>query len=64
MTPEAWIPSERSDSTPLFRGQASRAFGREDDIMRKAHFESPELKEYVTARGGALRVSIQAVMYG
>ena len=32
--------------------------------MRKAHFESAKVQEYVAARGGALSVSIQAVMHG
>ncbi len=32
--------------------------------MREARFESGEVREYVAARGGALRVSIQAVLYG
>jgi len=32
--------------------------------MRQARFESEEVREYVLARGGALRVSIQAIMDG
>ncbi len=32
--------------------------------MRHARFESEELREYIAARGGALYVSLQAIMHG
>ncbi len=32
--------------------------------MRRARFESDEVREYVAARGGALRLSIQAILHG
>jgi hypothetical protein len=32
--------------------------------MRQARFESPEVRAYVVARGGVLRVSVQAIPHG
>jgi hypothetical protein len=32
--------------------------------MRQAYFESQEVREYIAARGGTLRVSLQAIMHG
>jgi hypothetical protein len=32
--------------------------------MRHAHFESGTLRDRVAARGGTLRVSVQAVLHG
>lgn len=32
--------------------------------MRSARFDPPELRDYIAARGGVLRVSIQATMHG
>ncbi len=49
---------------PASSGSDSPAGAGTLRAMRHAHFESDELREYVAARGGTLRVSLQAIMHG